>query len=289
LDLSSSVLTDSYDSSSMTLVSGVPRTDAWGGHVGTNGNLQEAGAQTVIKGSLSTPRSGVGTCSSGGITAASIKSGAEIMDGLIKLPQQIQWPLPDLPSSMPPTTEITIQGGTTCAAVPLTSGACAMTAGSITLDPQSTPMALPNVQVTTGATLSLNAGTYNINSLRINGGAILKIVTGPVILNVAGVGKTTPIDFQAGAATNLTFNSSMLRILYAGANDMNFAGGSTTSALVYAPAARIQLEGNSQFYGSILGAFISVSGGVQVHYDRRLTDLRGLGPMMMSGTTWKSY
>ncbi|HUR20740.1 MAG TPA: PilX N-terminal domain-containing pilus assembly protein, partial [Vicinamibacterales bacterium] len=266
LDLIGNMNTDSYDSGAMTFSGGVPVVQAWGGHVGTNGNMHEQGGQTIVKGSLSTPRSGVGTCQSGAITAVSTQSGASISEGIIKLPQAIYWPLPDPPSPTPPTTNVAINGSSTCADVPITSGACTLTfpiagAGKITLDPQGTPMVLGNVSVNSGAWLVLKAGTYNINSMKLNSGAIIKVSTGPVVFNIAGVGQTTPIDFSAGAVSNTTYDPSNFRMLYAGTNNLKLTGNSTTVSVVYAPASSASVEGNSDFYGSILAAHIHVEGG----------------------------
>src|SRR5262245_3505301 len=63
--------TDSYDSKYYDPMSGppTPPTDNWGGNVGTNGNLDESGNPTQVYGSLSSPRSGVGACSAGNVTA----------------------------------------------------------------------------------------------------------------------------------------------------------------------------------------------------------------------------
>ena len=295
LDLIGNMNTDSYDSAAMTFSGGLPVVDNWGGHVGTNGNMHEQGGQTIVKGSLSTPRSGVGTCQAGAITAVSTQSGASISEGIIKLPQAISWPLPELPSPMPPTTAVAVNGSTTCATFPISSGSCSLSypipgPGSITLDPQGTPMALGNITINSGAWLVLKAGTYNVNSMKLVSGATIKISTGPVIFNVAGVGQTTPIDFSAGAISNTTFDPSQFRILYAGANNLKLTGNSTTVAVVYAPAATASVEGNSDFYGSILAAHIHVEGGSRIHYDRRLArDFFGVGPRMMSAFTWKEY
>ena len=295
LDLIGNMNTDSYDSANMTFSNGLPVVDAWGGHVGTNGNMHEQGGQTIVKGSLSTPRSGVGTCQAGAITAVSVQSGAQISEGIIKLPQAISWPVPELPSTMPPTTTVAINGSQTCADIPITSGACSITypisgVGAITLDPQGTQMALGNVVLNSGAWLVLKAGTYNINSMKLNSGAILKISTGPVIFNVAGVGQTTPIDFMGGAVSNTTFDPSNFRILYAGTGELNLTGNSITVSVVYAPAANASVEGNSDFYGSILAKYIHVEGGSRIHYDRRLSrEFFGVGPRMMSAFTWKEY
>ena len=295
LDLTGGMTTDSYDSSNMTFQNGVPVLDMWGGNVGTNGNLHEQGGQTTIRGSLSTPRSGVGTCQDGAITAISVQSGAQLLEGLIKLPQEVNWPLPELPNPMPPTNNVAIQGGTTCAELGITSGSCTITnpitgVSAITLDPQGTPMALPNLSVISGAWLVMKAGTYNINSLKLTSGAIVKISTGPVILNLAGVGESTPINFQGGAVSNTTYDSTNFRILYAGTGELNLTGNSTTVAIVYAPRAGASIEGGSHFYGSILAGHIFTQSNARIHYDRRLArELFVVGPRMMSAFTWKEY
>ena len=169
--------------------------------------------------------------------------------------------------------------------VPYTGGP-----SSITLDPQGTPMALGNIVVNSGTYLILKAGTYNVNSMKLNSNAVLKVSTGPVIFNVAGVGQLTPIDFQGGALSNLTYDPSNFRVLYAGSDALNLSGSTTTAAVVYAPAANALVAGNSDFYGSILAFRINVEGGSRIHYDRRLgRDFFGVGPRMMSQFTWKEY
>jgi len=69
--------TDSYDSSQYS-GSGTPAFQSSGGNVGTNGNLTESRSKTTINGSLSTPRAGVGSCSSSTITALSVNGNASV-------------------------------------------------------------------------------------------------------------------------------------------------------------------------------------------------------------------
>jgi Tfp pilus assembly protein PilX len=95
--------TDSYNSTSIVWSGGQPVTQASGGNVGTNGNLTESGGAT-INGTLSTPRSGVGACSAGNITALTQSGGAAVTGGIVNLPQEVLYPTPDLPNPLPPTT-----------------------------------------------------------------------------------------------------------------------------------------------------------------------------------------
>lgn len=287
LSFSGGVRTDSYDSSAMTMDDGVPETDDTWGHVGTNGNLTEGGG-SVVNGSLSTPRSGVGGCNAGAVTALTLLGSAQVTEGVVALPQSVQYPLPDAPSPLPPTTTTSVVSTSGCGVLTLTSGICTGGAGALTLDPQGAPMELGNVQVTGGATITLEAGTYNINSLKLTGGSTIVIGSGPVILNVAGTDDATPIDFEGGATANESFDPSMFRIHYAGTGTLKLTGGATVAAIVYAPLANASIAGNADVYGSVLAGTLAATGGAQFHYDRRLSrDFFTTGPQMMSAFSWK--
>src|SRR5215218_112567 len=68
LTFSGGATTKSYNSTS-PLVGGVPTLLNTDGDVGTNGNLALSGAPTTILGTLSTPRTGVGSCTANNVTA----------------------------------------------------------------------------------------------------------------------------------------------------------------------------------------------------------------------------
>src|SRR6266481_9225102 len=89
---------NSYDSGNMTLdASGNPVTQTYMGNLGSNGNVNTA-AGTTINGTFSSPDTGVGACSAGGVDALSGNTTAVTgcgmsptnclpAPGLIKLPQ----------------------------------------------------------------------------------------------------------------------------------------------------------------------------------------------------------
>lgn len=288
LSFSGGVRTNSYDSSNMTLVNGAPVTDNTWGHVGTNGNLTETGNSTV-NGTLSTPRTGVGGCTAGAVTALTLNGNAQVTEGLVALPQAVTYALPDPPSPLPATTTHSVVANSTCAVLAMVGGTCSGTGGQLTLDPQDDVVSLGNIRVTANATLTLHAGTYNINSLTLAGGATITVASGPVILNVAGQSDSMPIDFAGGAAINESFDPSLLRIHYAGTGTLRLTGGTTTAAIVYAPLAAASIAGGADFYGSVLAATVDAAGGAQLHYDRRLSrDFLTTGPLMMSGFTWRA-
>ena len=211
LSFSGGVATDSYDSGAMLLVSGHPQTQAMTGDVGTNGNLTEGGG-SVINGTLSTPRTGVGNCRSGAVDALTQNGGATLTGGLVQLPQAVAYTPPDPPLPTPPTTNVSIAANATCASVGIASN-CAGTGGILTLTPTAgTPLVLGNLKLTGGSTLHLNAGTYNVNSVSLAGGASVIIDSGPVIMDVAGASQATPLDFTGGVVSNGTFLPSNFQI-----------------------------------------------------------------------------
>lgn len=289
LSFSGGVLTDSYDSQSMTMVNGKPVTQANTGNVGTNGNLTEGGG-SVINGSLSTPRSGVGNCKAGAVDALTQNGGAVLTGGLVQLPQAVTYPPPAHPNPLPPTTNMNIQANSTCATAGIAAAVCSGSGGVLTITPAGAVVQLGDLRMSGGATLTLNAGTYNVNSVSLSGGTRLIINSGPVIMNVEGAGQTTVIDFTGGTVSNSTYHPTDFQIQYAGTGNIKLNGGTSSSAMVYAPAASINLSGGADFYGSVLGASVDVNGGTKIHYDRSLNQTyMSVGNYMLSAFSWKKY
>ena len=97
--------------------------------------------------------------------------------------------------------------------------------------------------------------------------------SGPGIFNSAGQGideGETALKITGNGISNPTFNPSDLRFVYAGAGDIDLAGGAQTSALVYAPNATGKFTGGSDFYGAVVLAKLTAGGGATIHYDRNL-------------------
>ncbi|MCX6544973.1 MAG: pilus assembly PilX N-terminal domain-containing protein [Acidobacteria bacterium] len=269
--------TDSYDSSA-ALVGGEPVISESGGNVGTNGNLDENGAPTIINGSLSTPRTGVGSCTQGTVTALTLSGSPAPSAGLIELAQNVTYPTPDVPNPAP-TGNFTVNNGAT---VSKTGGG---SYGDITIKGK----------------LQLSAGTYNINTLTMNAGGILEILTGPVILNVAGYStagnpasglSATPINMTGGSLTTAAgFDPANFQLTYAGTGTIKMAGGAKNTGLIYAPNATIQdTSANSEWYGAVIGKKVSSAGHSQIHYDRRLqTGSMTVGPWMMNSFSWRRF
>jgi hypothetical protein len=255
--------TDSYGALDAT--TGLPIIENTGGNVGTNGNLTESG-QAVIHGTLSTPRVGVGNCSSGNVTAATSSGGATIEGGLVQLPQAIVLTPPPIPTT--PTGNVVYTSDTTLA-----------------------PGTYADLKVTGNSTLTLTAGTYNVNSLDVASGSTILIQSGPVVFNVAGVGVTEPITFTGtSTVVNTSYDASNFLINYGGSGNVKLTGGTSYCTMVYAPEANITFAGGNDFYGSVIGKVIKDTGGAHLHFDRRLQDkFFVVGNGMLSGFSWKKY
>ena len=267
--------TDSYDSSQV--VGGVATFSASDGNVGTNGNLDENGGPTIIQGSLSTPRTGVGACATGAVTALTLSGSSAPTQGLIELPQPVSYPPPDVPNP-PPTGDFTVHNASDIVKAPGSYG-----------------------DIILKGTLHLTTGTYNINSLDMDAGATLVIDSGPVVLNIAGYATAgnaasgqmaTPFDMTGGSLTTMAnLDPSMFQITYAGTGNIKMAGGSKSAGLLYAPNATVQNNSaNAEWYGAVIARRVTDAGHAVIHYDRRLkNNALTVGPWMMDSFSWRRF
>ena len=293
LDFGGGATTNSYDSTA-ALSSGVPVLSNTFGNVGTNGNLKEVGSTTIIHGSLSTPRSGVGTCDDvQNVTALTQSGGATVDQGLIQLSQAITFPTPPAPNPLPPTTTSDFKQNSGC---PAGAAYCAASADGATFTPptSSSVVTLGNVVMNAQAIIHLNAGIYVVNSLLQNGNAQIIVDSGPVIINVAGVGQTTPVTINGGGLVNTAasggYKPENLQLIYGGTGTVKLNGGSGTSALIYAPNAIGTISGGGDIYGAVIMKRISDTGGAAIHYDRNLNkSFVTAGNYVMTAFTWNSY
>jgi hypothetical protein len=306
--------TDSYNSAAALGGGGTPVISSSGGNVGTNGNLAENGSSTTIYGTLSTPRQGTGTCTSGDVTAWTDSSGhltcgasTTGSDCIVDLPQQVVYPIPAAPNPTPPTNSanaLTLNnhasdcGGITgcslgtgvapsCASGDfcLAPGLCPATAGG----PVTTTLGGLYGDLTVKGTVHLSAGCYNINSLTENGQGTLTIDSGPVVLNIAGTGQTTPIQLTGGGViNNAGWNPSMLQIMYGGSGTLNLKGGANAIGLIYAPGATMSFGGGASWYGAVITGNMTDMGGATINYDVNLQKQAvSVGNWMLDSFTWK--
>lgn len=288
LSFAGGATTDSYDSTA-ALVNGVPVTSPTSGNVGTNGNLTEVGNTTVVHGALSTPRTGVGACSSSNVNAETLSGGATVDGGLTQLAQALSFPTPPDPNPLPPTSAV---GFTQNGGCPSGVSGCTVSANGATLDPGAVggTITMGNLTTNGSSVVHLKAGTYVVNSVTMNGNSKIVIDSGPVIFKVAGVGQATPISITGQGLVNTTFDPSSLQFIYGGTGQVKLAGGDQTSALIYAPNASGAISGGADLYGAIVLKYLSETGGAAIHYDRNLQkSSMTAGNYMLSAFTWKNY
>ena len=286
LSFSGGAKTKSYNSQALNAGNPVPlNTD---GDVGTNGNLALSGNPTQINGTLSTPRTGVGTCTANNVTAMTVAGQASVSEGLVELPQVVTYDTPPAPSPLPPTTSVNMNSSFAC----LLYLGCTTNASSVTLtaDPTNTVPYSSMGNVSVGPKdLVLNAGTYIFNSLTIAGNA--KITTnGKVTIKIAGVGTTNPLTLTGNSITNSSYDPSNLQIIYGGTGNIALTGGTASAAIVYAPNANITLSGNGNIYGSVIAGRMSVTGGGEIFYDTNLArSAVTYGRPVLSSFTWRTF
>jgi Tfp pilus assembly protein PilX len=319
ITIAGAAVTDSYNS--VTMVGSPPLTGsplgAAGsvGGVGTNGNLNVSGSVT-INGTLSTPRTGGGTCSNSSPDAITGSGNKWSYSGTNKLSQSVNYPTPTIPGSIP-TTNITIQasdGSAVCQSklvAALASGwTCTVSnipvANTLTLTPTSTSissMALGNVSVGSNTNLVIAAPvgavgttieTLNVNSFAIGSNATMSMATGTnVVMNIAGqhlTGTTLPLDLSGGGNVNTTYDPSRLQIIYPGTGQLKLVGNNSIAATVYAPNALVTTVGTGNMYGAVLGGTFQDLGGAQIHFDSALTKkFSTLGDYMLTSFSWKKY
>ena len=120
----------------------------------------------------------------------------------------------------------------------------------------------------TGGTVN-NPAVYTMNSLTMNGNATL-VISGPVVINFAGVGVTTVVDMTGGSFSNTTNVPSSFVINYGGSDSMTIQGGNQSYAVINAPNSDLRFRGNANFYGQAIARTIDDQGGTNFYWDTAL-------------------
>ena len=296
IQLKGTVGTASYDSSVNTT------TTNTGGNVGTNGNLDIQG-HVDVHGTLSTPRTGVGTCTDGTNVTALTQTGAATVDNdaITQLPQALSFPPPAVPNNpWPPVTDMDASSAT-CDTIKAQAPSitCTVSSNTATVDPGGATVSLGNIS----GNWVLKGGTYNINAIGSGSNTGLSVATSAggvqnVVINLAGralASSTTqdmaaPFDTNGQAVVNTSMDPSRLQVLYAGAGHIEMTGGSTACMMLYAPNATVTTHGNSDIWGSILAAQVTSQGTPRFIYDRHLqSTFKVLGNYVVTSFNWKKY
>ena len=193
-------------------------------------------------------------------------------------------------------------------------------AGSgLTINPNGQTILWGDLNLSSGAQITIAGGTYGINSISLSGGSKLTTSSGEVTMTVVNsfslAGNSTlvivttthlnavdtpsvntPIDFSGGTVSNTSFSSMRFQIQYGGQQNIKLSGGSANASVVYAPRASVTFVGGSGFYGEVVGKTITDQGGTIIYYDRHLKET-GIfsstkwmpGNPMLSSFSWKTF
>jgi Tfp pilus assembly protein PilX len=302
---------NSYDSEDPG-AGATPTTTNEGGNVGTNGNLSIEGSVDVM-GNLYSPRTGVGSCEEGAVTALTESGNADVEGTIVQLPAEVSYPLPIVPAV--PTNTVTINNGSLgniCDTLGLDEGTNCEVNGAtntVTIGGGGGEISLPGIEVANGITLVFEANpgsaqVINLNSLGGNGSIeVAANMSGAsnesVVLKVAGknadgTDMAEPFDLATMSWKQNTtvdldrYNAAALQIVYPGTGTITINGNNQSAASIYAPNAEFVLLGTADLYGSVLAKTIEVGGTGSIHYDRRLSrESFVAGHPLASTFSWK--
>ena len=204
------------------------------GDVGSNGVISLSGSPTVVYGDASA------------LTSVTTSGGATVTGTTTNLAAPIEFP----PISDPCGSPYTYSSG---------SG---ISGGSYN-------SANGQLRGTGTASITLANGTYCFSSVDLAGQSTLT-VSGSVKIYL-----TANSNFTGGGVVNTTGkpdNLQVFSLFSSSSQGISVSGGSQVAMAVYAPDCRVALAGGSQFYGSIVGKSVDISGGTQFHYDNKLRD-----------------
>ena len=241
IKLTGNVSIDSFDSSAGTYTQTKQLSK---GFVGVDGNIDLTGNATIY-GPVFALNTTVGNCQNG-VPGITLSGKAAAIGGYIRLSAPPTFT--SVPIAPPGTTDVRITENMALA-----------------------PGNYRNITVSGHTTLTLFPGTYNINSISITGQSVVTFSPpGAVIINVAGNNAAQPIQFTGGEIDNPTGIPSNFQLIYGGTAPVALSGGSNSHAVLYAPSAPVSITGGSEWFGAMVVGTLDDSGGVDIHYDRRL-------------------
>lgn len=258
-----------------------------GGSIGTNGNVTLSGGSTRVHGPISDSSNiAVGNCPDG----VTNNVGGTPWDSLNLLNQPLVYPNPAVPNPMTPNTNENVNSNTCSGASP---AGCTVIAGPAV---QIAPGSYGNI--TSNSNVHLSAGTYDINSLNLNGGSITLDST-PVVINLGGNGISSGGTLFASQSST-TINSggvpANLQIVSAAGVGMSnppvitMNASSAMYAVVYAPNSYVHITGSSHFLGAVVGEKVTCDSSGGFSYDRGLqSSLLQVGNFSPISYTWNKF
>ena len=126
------------------------------------------------------------------------------------------------------------------------------------------------------AVIQLRPGKYYFNGdINMGGSSTLQLSTEPGKVEIYVMGN---IKITGGGIVNTTQDPKRL-IIYGGENTKEavISGGTNSYFGLYAPNADIEIQGNSELFGALVGNSLTLNGTGQIHFDKSMTSVNGGG------------
>ena len=78
-------------------------------------------------------------------------------------------------------------------------------------------------------------------------------------------------------------------LIYSKGDQLTLGNSMEFRAAFWGPETDISISNNTDVYGSLVGASISIANSACIHYDRSLLEISGLTPIGMNMVAWKQY
>jgi hypothetical protein len=136
-----------------------------------------------------------------------------------------------------------------------------------------------DVKVTSGATITLNASTYVMDSFSLAGNSIIAVGTGPIIVYLTCKDTTNnALDLSGGTVANSSQKSTNLVFMLASTcASAKISGGTSASYAIYAPDTDVTITGGGTIYGAVVAKSVTDTGGSAIYYDKALKNFVGGG------------
>jgi hypothetical protein len=206
------------------------------GHVCSNGNIKMSGSSAIRGDGHPGPDCSVDSSSSIGVLGSTD-------------------PLPK-PLSYPPVDPGNAASVNDNASIPVS-------------DEGAQPLNGGEFKLSGGDGVDLPPGTYYFSKMTLSGGSSVRI-SGPTVIYISG-----ECSLSGGSVTNLTALPKNLQLNVMGSKCV-ISGGSKFYGSVYAPTAKVERSGDSDYFGSIVGGQLVLSGSGGLHGDESLDASTGV-------------
>jgi hypothetical protein len=159
-------------------------------------------------------------------------------------------------------------------------------ASSIPSQPNVTYDATTGVlTLTSDANLILTGTQYYFSAVNVSGQATLTVSNGTLHTDIYIANQ---LSLTGGGLINVSTKAPQLSLLACGSPSSpatwTVAGGAGAYYAVYAPNHDVQVSGNGDIFGAILGKNVSFSGNGKIHYDAALLNNKGTTLTVVGGS-----